>query len=406
MKDGPGRSTIAVHAGLEREPGAPGAMTTPIYQSSTFDLTESAYRDIAESGGENAVWYTRLGNPTVAATARAIAELEGGDEALLFSSGMAATSTSLLATVPAGGRVVAADALYGDTHVLLGRLAEERGCEVEYVPVQDLTRWNAALSEGADVVFVESLSNPMLRVADLPGLAAAAHEAGALAVVDSTFATPVNLRPLEHGFDLVLHSATKYLNGHSDLLAGTAVGSEALLQSIRRRAWNDGGCLDPHSAFLLRRGLRTLELRMERHNANALEIARWLEAHPEVEAVSYPLLDSHPDRDLAGRLLGGGSGIVTVRLRGGDGRALRFLRELRLIHEAASLGGVESLACAPHNTSHLALSPAERERAGILPGTVRLSLGIEDVDDLLEDVDHALSASSQSRSAEGIRNGD
>jgi cystathionine beta-lyase/cystathionine gamma-synthase len=390
VNDRPRLSTLAVHAGIDGAPLAPPGMSTPIFQSSTFELSRTAYDDIESTGGANIVWYTRLGNPTLAAAAGAVAALEAADGALLFSSGMAAIATTLEALVPAGGRIVAASALYGDTYAVLEDLASERGCRVEFVPVHDLDAWARSLADGADLAYAESLSNPMLRVADLPAIASLAHSAGAQLVVDSTFATPVNLRPLTHGAEVVLHSATKYLNGHSDLIAGAVAGRRSPLEEIRRRAVRSGGCLDPHAAFLLARGLRTLPLRMERHNANGLAVAERLEGHPGVEAVHYPLLASHPDRALAKRLLDGGSGIVTIRVRGGDERALRLLDALRLVRQATSLGGLESLASAPFNTSHVALSASEREQIGILPGTIRLSIGLEDPEDLIADLEQAL----------------
>ena len=395
MSDRPRPSTLAVHAGIDGAPLAPTSMTTPIFQSSTFELSRRAYEDIERTGGANVIWYTRLRNPTLDAAAAAVAALEGADGALLFSSGMAAIATTLAALVPAGGRVVAASALYGDTFAVLGDLASERRCHVEYVAVDDLDAWSHALAGGADVAFTESLSNPMLRIANLPAIATLAHSAAARLVVDSTFATPVNVRPLEHGADVVLHSATKYLNGHSDLIAGAVAGPKSLVEEIRRRAVRIGGCLDPHAAFLLARGIRTLALRMERHNANGLAIAEHLARHPEIDAVHYPLLDSHPDRDLAAELLDGCSGIVTIRVHGGDERALHLLDKLRLIRQATSLGGLESLASAPFNTSHAALSASEREKLGILPGTIRLSVGVEDAADLIADLEGALASSAR-----------
>jgi cystathionine beta-lyase/cystathionine gamma-synthase len=392
VSDRPRLSTLAVHAGIDRAPVAPPGMTTPIFQSSTFELSRTAYDDIESTGGANIVWYTRLGNPTLDAAATAVASLEAADGALLFSSGMAAITATLEALVPAGGRIVAASALYGDTYAVLDDLASDRGCQVELVALDDLDAWGRALAGGADVAYTESLSNPMLRVADLPEIASLAQSAGAHLVVDSTFATPINLRPVEHGAAVVLHSATKYLNGHSDLIAGTVVGRSAPLEEIRRRAVRTGGCLDPHAAFLLARGLRTLALRMDRHNANGLAVAKRLERHSEIEAVHYPLLPSHPDRALAERLLDGGSGIVTIVVRGGDERALRLLDELRLIRQATSLGGLESLASTPFNTSHVALSAGDRERMGILPGTIRLSIGLEDAEDVIADLEQALEA--------------
>lgn len=386
----PGLSTRAVHAGIRPLiPGVAG-MATPIVQSTTFDLDDDTYADISATGGANAWWYTRLGNPSVSAAAAKLNALEGAEDGLLFASGMAAISATLHALVRPRQRIVAARDLYGDSFTLLTRELAEYGCETSLVPIDDLGGWQRELASDASLLYVEALSNPMLRVADLRKLADLAHEAGALAIVDSTFASPFNVQPLAHGFDLVLHSATKFLNGHSDLVAGAVVGQAELVERVRRRAITLGGCLDPHAAFLLERGLKTLGVRMERHNTNALEVARWLDTRADVDSVSYPLLESHPDYRLAKRLLRGGSGLVTARVHGGDERTSHLLRRLRLIHEATSLGGVESLASAPHNTSHLGLSPEERATVGILPGTIRLSIGIEDVDDILADLQQAL----------------
>jgi cystathionine beta-lyase/cystathionine gamma-synthase len=382
-------ATLAIHADRAGPALWPRGISTPIFQSSTFELDGAAYADIEQTGGKRTWWYTRLANPTVDGVARTLAALEGAEEALLFSSGMSAISTTLLALVPPGGRVVAGRGVYGGTHVLLERFADF-GREAALVDVDDHAAWHRESASGADVLYVETLSNPLLRVADLPALARLARSNGALLVVDSTFTTPVNVRPVEHGADIVLHSATKYLNGHCDLVAGAVAGRSDLVDRVHERAITLGGCLDPHAAFLLGRGLRTLVLRMERHNANAAIVAAWLERHPDVEAVSYPFLDSHPDYALAHRLLAGASGVVTFRVRGGDERAGRLLDRLHLFRQAISLGGVESLASAPYNTSHAVLSSQERGRAGILPGTVRLSVGIEDVDDLLADLDEAL----------------
>ena len=235
------------------------------------------------------------------------------------------------------------------------------GRSVSFVAIDDLAGWRRE-PPGAAVAYVETLSNPMLRVANLPAIADLAHEAGATAIIDSTFASPVNVRPLEHGFDLVVHSATKYLNGHADLVAGVVAGSRPRIAAVRALAKTFGGCLDPAAAAKLDRSLKTLVLRMERHNDNALAIARWLQSHDEIEAVAYPLLDSHPDVGLATQLLRGGSGIVTLRARGGDERAGSIMNSLQLISQATSLGGVESLISAPYNTSHRQLDAARLRR--------------------------------------------
>jgi cystathionine beta-lyase/cystathionine gamma-synthase len=360
-----------------------------VFQSSTFELDEQAYEDIVATGGERTWWYTRLSNPTVDAAASRIAALEGGEDAVAFGSGMAAITTAILALTPPGGHVVAARELYGDVFDLLRQTIAETGRTVSFVALDDLQAWRAQLV-GADVMYLETLSNPMLRLADLPGLAALAREAGAAAIVDNTFTSPINLRPLEHDVELVVHSATKYLNGHSDLVAGAVVGGQDTLRPVRQLAVRLGGCLDPSAASRLDQSLKTLALRVERQNDNAAHLARWLEAHDEIDAVSYPMLDSHPDARLAHRLLSGGGGMVTFRVRGGDARAAEVMNRLRLARQATSLGGVETLISAPHNTSHLGLSPHEREAIGILPGTLRLSVGVEDVADLVDDLSQAL----------------
>jgi cystathionine beta-lyase/cystathionine gamma-synthase len=368
-------------------------MTTPVFQSSTYELDGAAYEDIARTGGTETWWYSRLGNPTVDAVAAKVAALEGAPAAQAFASGMAAITATVMTAAPPGGRIVAARELYGEAFTLLDQVVPESGRSVTFVAMSDLEAWRRELP-GADAAYVETLSNPMLRVADLPTIAGLARDHGATAIVDSTFASPVNVRPLEHGFDLVVHSATKYLGGHSDLMAGVVAGSEPLVARITAIAKTFGGCLDPLTAATLDRSLKTLVLRMERHNDNALTIARWLQAQDQVEAVSYPLLDDHPDVALARTLLAGGSGIVTFRAEGGDARAGALMDALSLIVQATSLGGVESLVSAPYNTSHRQLSADQRSAIGILPGTLRLSVGVEDVADLIDDLGAALTASA------------
>jgi cystathionine beta-lyase/cystathionine gamma-synthase len=366
---------------------------TPVFQSSTFELDDAAYEDIARTGGTETWWYTRLGNPTVDAAAAKLAALEGAEAALALASGMAAITATVMTVLEPGQRIVAARELYGETFALFDGVLPATGRSVTFVAIDDLESWRREVP-GAAVVYVETLSNPMLRIANLPAIAALAREAGATTVIDSTFASPVNVRPLEHGFDLVVHSATKYLNGHSDLVAGVVAGSRARIAAIRTIAKTFGGNLDPAAAAKLDRSLKTLVLRMERHNDNALAIARWLQGNDEIEAVAYPLLDSHPDAGLARQLLRGGSGIVTLRVRGGDARAAAVMDSLRLIAQATSLGGVESLISSPYNTSHRQLDPEQLAAIGILPGTLRLAVGIEDVGDLIDDLDRALAATA------------
>jgi cystathionine beta-lyase/cystathionine gamma-synthase len=370
-------------------------MMPPIFGSVTYELDGEAYADIARTGGASTWWYTRLRNPTVEAAAAKVAALDGAERALLFSSGMAAIATTLLALLPPGGRVVAARDLYGDVFTLLCNELRRHGRSADFVAIDDREGWRRELERGADLVYVETLSNPMLRVADLPALAATAHEFNALALADATFTPPSLLRPLDLGFDLVLHSATKFLNGHSDVTAGTVSGASATLEAIAAEAAILGGCLDPYAASMLDRGLKTLVIRTEHQSASAHALADWLSHHSEIEHVAYPLLDTHPDRELAEEMLPAGGAVVSFRVAGGDERALAVLDAVEVIHQATSLGGVETLASAPHNTSHLGLSASERAAAGILPGTIRLSVGLEDVDDLIADLESALVQTSR-----------
>jgi cystathionine gamma-synthase len=383
-----GISTRAVHGAQRTTPGVVGAVD----RSTTFHLDAAGLADVEATGGRNTWYYSRLANPGVARAAATVAALEAGEAALLFASGMAAIDTALTVLVPPGGRLVAATELYGDTFALLAGEWAAAGRTVVAVDAHAHGAVRTALAGGADALLVEAISNPMLRVADLDALAALAHDAGALAIVDATFASPFNVQPLAHGFDLVLHSATKYLNGHSDVIAGAAIGTEALIERLRPRATLAGATLDPGAAALLERGLRTLAVRMERHNANGLAVARWLATCDDVLDVHHPGLPGHPDHALAARVLRGASGLVTFTPRGGDTRGRRVLDALTLIAHAASLGGVDSLACLPRSTSHAALPAAELDRLGIRPSTIRLSLGIEDADDLIADVAQALAA--------------
>ena len=393
-------ATLAVH-GPERAPRSPvpRGMAEPIYQSVTYDLDARAYADIAATGGAETVWYTRLGNPTVDAAAARLGALEGAHDVVLLASGMAAISTTLLAVVPPGGTVVASRALYGDALTFLRDELPRHGRRTTFVDLEDHEAWRTALDGDAAALYVETVSNPMLRVADLDALAAMARAAGVTAIVDATFTPPVGLRCLEHGFDVVVHSATKFLNGHSDVVAGAVAGSGSALARVRGLAPVLGAAVDPHAAFLLDRGMRTLALRVERQREAALAVARALQGFDEVEAVHHPLLADHPDHALAQRLIPDGAALVTIRVAGGDRRALRMLDALELVRQATSLGGLETLASAPHNTSHLGLSEAERRTLGIAPGTLRLSIGIEDVADLLFDVERALTRTARARAA-------
>lgn len=359
----PSIATLAVHPRRPTDACGPG-LCAPVDRSTAFE-------------GAGGPGYARLANPTVDAVAAAIASLERMESGLLFSSGTAAATAVVLALVPHGGTLVAARELCADSVQLLQHEAPRLGRRVELVDVDDLESWRSALARGASVAFFESLSNPDLRVANLPAIAGLARAAGAVTVVDSTLTTPWNVRPAEHGCDLVIHSASKYLNGHSDVIAGAVAGPEALVGEVRRVQWATGACLDPGAAALLGRGLRTLPLRMRAHNRNGLQVARHLEAHPAVDRVLHPLLESHPDAALGRRLLGG-SGVVLVRLHGGAAHARALLGELALIRHAPTLGGLETLA----------FLPADAE----LDGAFRLSVGVEDAEDIVADLDRALAA--------------
>ena len=381
-----GTSTTLVH-GARRPDRNAGAVVPPIYQTATFHYPA----EFSESAASGAVpLYTRLENPTQEVAAELVRRLEGGEGARVFGSGMGAITTALLALLAPGDEVVAGEDLYGGTLDLLRGLLPRYGVSVRWVPSGGAAEPSSFLGPATRVVLLESPTNPTLRVHDLARWAGAAHGAGALLVVDSTFATPVNQRPLALGADLVLHSGTKYLGGHADLLAGLAVGPSALLGRIDTVHAVVGSVLDPFAAFLLARGLRTLGLRIERQNANGERVARELARHPKVVRVHYPGLGSAEEAAIVRRQMAGRGGMVSLSIRGGRAAAHRFLHRLRLVHVASSLGGVESLASLPVETSHRALGPSELAARGIDDGLVRLSLGIEDGDDLVRDLTEAL----------------
>lgn len=387
-------ATKAVHAarGADGHPGLPGTpVVDPIVQSANFGLTAAVIDDLRSTGGRQSYSYTRLGNPTNEAAARVVAALEGAEQGVVVASGMAAIMASVTALLPPRGRLLAADELYGDAANLFERQLARTGYQVSRAPLSALSAADGPDLDEADVVYVETLSNPMLRVADIEQIAARARRAGARLVVDDTFTTPINAKPLALGADLVVSSATKYLNGHSDVVAGAVAGPADLVESVRDVVSATGCSADPFASYLLLRGLKTLPVRMRRHNETALWLARELAGRPELELVTYPLLEGHPDHAIARRLLAGGSGIVTVRVAGGDAAAHTVQRALRLIQPATSLGGIESLVCIPAETSHLTLTDDERFALGILPGTLRFSFGLEDPSDLLSDLAAALS---------------
>lgn len=376
-------ATLAIHAGRSA-PHPAGAVVQPIYQSSTFLYAgQASYHDVP---------YIRLSNtPNHHALAATLAALEGGEAALATASGMAAITTTLLTFLQAGDHLLAQRRLYGGTHAFLAHELARHGVGLTWIEADRPETWAAALRPTTRAVYTETLTNPLLRMMDLPGLAAFAAERGLVSLIDNTVATPVHFRPIEHGFDLVLHSASKYLNGHSDLVAGAVIGRAGLVERVRHRLGHLGGSLDPHACFLLQRGLKTLPLRMRQHSESAMALAEFLAGHPRVTAVHYPGLAGHPDHARARALLRGGcSGLLSFEVAGGRPAAEALLARVTLPAVAASLGGAESLITLPVTTSHAGLSPTERAEAGIRDGLVRLSVGLEDASDLRDDLDAAL----------------
>jgi cystathionine beta-lyase/cystathionine gamma-synthase len=375
-----GVSTVAVHGPAERRPEwAPVA--PPLFQSTTFT-------NPVGSGGDFV--YSRYGNnPTQVALGRKYALLEGTEDAVFVASGIGATALAHLAVLRPGDHLLSSEWIYGGTRQLFDQEFTRLGIEVSYVRPDRVREWRKSMRKTTRVIFVETPTNPLMRVIDVRPIATLARNEGLALLVDATFATPVNFRPIEAGADVVIASATKYLNGHSDVIAGAVAGSSSFVEEVRRlmRLW--GQSIDPHAAWLVDRGLRTLAVRMERHNANGLAVARWAEKQRWVARVHYPGLESHPDHEVATDILGGYGGMVGLELRGGPEAAERLLTRLKLVIHAPSLGGVESLISEPRITSHSEFTAAQRERLGIPDGCLRLSCGIEDADDIIADLEQA-----------------
>jgi cystathionine beta-lyase/cystathionine gamma-synthase len=375
--------TLLVHAG-EPRPRDGGAVAMPIYQSSTFEESgERGYHDIR---------YARLSNtPSHDALHGKLAALEGAEAALATASGMAAVSAALLSTLRAGDHLLAQEGLYGGTHDLIAHDLSRLGIEHTFVSGDDPAAWERARTPRTRAFYLESMTNPLVRVADLPAAAAFARAKGLCAIIDNTFATPLGFQPLRRGFDLVLHSATKYLNGHSDLIAGALMGTAGRIRTAKKWLDHLGASLDPHACFLLQRGLKTLGVRFRQQCATALQVARALESHPAVTRVNYLGLPSHPNHARARELLGFSGAMMSFELRGGAPAAEKMFTRLTLPLHAPSLGGPETLVTRPAATSHAGLTPEERARIGIGDGLVRVSIGLEDAGDLVEDFTRALS---------------
>jgi cystathionine beta-lyase/cystathionine gamma-synthase len=380
-------STRSVHAG-DKSLCYEGAINTPIFQSSTFAFPTEEPRTWNGEVPDGTYIYSRYSNPTVRAVEEKLASLEGAENALAFSSGMAAITTALLAFLQNGDRVVAMQD--GGTYGFLKNELPRLGVDVEFVQTTDPGELCSRIDPRTKVLYLESPTNPLLKLIDIRETCRLAHEKGCLVVIDNTFASPILQRPLELGVDIVLHSATKYLNGHSDVIAGFVAGSAQRMEVVHLRRKLYGVVLDPLPAYLLGRGMRTLGLRVRRHDSNALAVAKFLESHPKVSKCIHPGLASHPDHELAKRQMDGFGGMVTFEVKGGRQAAERAMKRFEIIAKAASLGGVESLASMPVNTSHTAYSPEERRKLGIGEGMIRLSVGIEDPEDLCQDLDQAL----------------
>ncbi len=385
----PGLDTRAVRGAAEPDYNA-GAVVPPIYQTSTFHFPA----ELSEARSQGTVHlYTRLGNPTLTQAAQAIASLEGAEQGRVYASGMGAISSVLLSTLRSGDEVVALENLYGNSVTFLRDVLPRWGIHVLLVPEEESSEVARSVTDRTKLLFLESPTNPTLRVHDLSAWAKAAEDAGAFLLVDNTFATPVNQNPLALGAHVVMHSATKYLSGHSDLIAGALVGKAEVLAQTANLSETLGATLDPMAAFLLLRGMKTLGVRVRQHNHNAEAVVEEFSSHPKITNVLYPGRFSEKEEELARRQMRGRGGMVSLVVKGGLPAAHRFLANLRVIHPASSLGGVESLASLPAETSHRQLSAEERARRGIDDGMIRLSIGIEDAADLVADIRHALDQS-------------
>lgn len=364
-------------------------LTTPIVQSTTFLFPDTASLIDYRRGKKKGFIYTRYSNPTIEAVEKRIAELEGMAGSLLFSSGMAAISSACMAFLKSGDEIVSSYPIYGGTAKLFDGIFKDMGIKVRYFPASNIVVMNKLISSRTRIVYLETPTNPNLQIVDLKYAVAACRSKKIVKIVDSTFATPLNQKPAEVGIDIVIHSVTKFLGGHSDIMGGVVSSSGKFLKQIYETRKLLGGCIDPHQAYLLERGLRTLAVRMERHNLNAEGVARFLEKTKGIKRVIYPGLKSHPHHELAASQMTGFGGMVSFDL-GSKKRAVKFADSLKVVKNAVSLGGVESLISIPVWTSHYGLKKKDLDKSGVTPGLVRLSVGLEDADQLIDDLRQAL----------------
>jgi cystathionine gamma-synthase len=380
--------TAAVHGAVDLEKKN-GPVATPIYQTSTFEVTDNDEQQRVTTTDR---YYTRWGNPTNTVAEQAVAALEGVEAARTFASGMGAITTTVMALLKAGDHIVAQRDLYGGVTKFFSQWLPRLGIETTFVDTNDYEQHAQAIRPNTRLLYLESPTNPALRVVDLKKAAALARQHKLISMIDSTFGTPINQRPAAYGVDVVMHSGTKYLSGHADLTCGVVAGRQALMDQIWETRTTLGNCMDPHAAWMLIRGLKTLAVRVTRQNENALRVAEFLEQNAKVRRVHYPFLKSHPQHAIAREQMGGGGGMVTFEVEGTGEDARRVSEAMRLFTLATSLGGVESLVSIPVLTSHAMISAEQREKMGVTEQMVRLSVGIESCDDLIEDLERALEA--------------
>jgi cystathionine beta-lyase/cystathionine gamma-synthase len=391
------QETTAVRGGTSLEKKN-GPLSTPIYQTSTFEVTDAAEQLRATTTDR---FYTRYGNPTHTVAENAIAELEGTDASLLFSSGMAAITTTFLALCKAGDHIVAQRDIYGGVTKFLSQWLPKMGIETTFVDTNNMEQHAAAIRPNTKIIHIESPTNPTVRVVDLEKIAALAKKHGLITTIDATFGTPINCRPAEWGIDLVLHSGTKYFGGHSDLICGIATGRRDLIDQIHQARTTLGCSMDPHAAFLLLRGIKTIAVRVQRQNESALKVAEFLSRHPKVARVHYPMLKAHPDHALANKYLAGAGAVLSFEVEGTGEDACRVAESLRLFTLAPSLGGVDSLVTIPVLTSHAMISPDLRRKMGVTEQMIRISVGVENVDDLISDLETGLAMLASKREQVG-----
>ena len=386
-----GFQSLCCHAGQHADPQT-GAHNTPIYQTSTFAFKNVQDGSAKFAGEKEGYIYTRLGNPTQNALEEKMAALEGAEAAIATASGMAAISSSLMAVAFAGDHILAHDCLYGCTHSLMEEILPRYGIEVTFADLSDLDNVDENIQDNTKLVYLETPSNPTLNLVDIEEVSKKAHVAGAKVIVDNTFMTPYLQSPLELGADMVVHSATKYIGGHGDAIAGVIAGKEEMLADIRMTTLKDfGGIISPFNAWLLLRGLKTLPIRVDKHTQNAMEVAEFLEAHDKVEKVFYPGLESHPQHDLAKKQASGFGSMISFELKGGHSAGEKMMNNVNLATLAVSLGDVDTLIQHPASMTHAPVPREERLAAGITDGLVRISIGIEDVEDIIADLENSLS---------------